>query len=79
MTIVEGNVPLPVAADILGISVPSVKGAMLAGALPIGGAWKNADSSHDMFHISPQKLADYEGYTKADVLRAVEHYKDLDR
>lgn len=43
MTIVEGNVPLPVAADILGISVPSLQGALVAGALPIGSAWKNSN------------------------------------
>lgn len=71
MTIVEGNVPLSIAAEILGISVPSVKGGLLSGTLPIGGAWKNADSSHDMFHISPQRLADYEGYTKDEILEIV--------
>lgn len=69
MRIVEGNVPIPVAADILGISPLSVKGGLQAGALPIGAAWHNEGADkRTMYHISPAKLAEYMGYSKEDVL-----------
>lgn len=77
MQIVEGKVPLPLAAKILGISEPSVKGGMIAGALPIGAAWKNAeDNKNSTYHISPQRLAEYEGYTKEQILELIAEYKD---
>ncbi len=77
MQIVEGKVPLPLAARILGISEPSVKGGMIAGTLPIGAAWKNAEGNkNSTYHISPQKLAEYEGYTKEQILELIAEYKD---
>lgn len=76
MEIVEGNVPLPVAAKVLGISVPSVTGGLIAGALPIGSAWKNEEGNDkNMYHISPKKLADYEGYSKEEILELIDRHK----
>lgn len=76
MQIVEGKVPLPLAAKILGISEPSVKGGMIAGTLPIGATWKNSeDNKNYTYHISPQKLAEHEGYTKSEILELIAEYK----
>ena len=73
MEIVEGNVPIPVAAKILGISVPSVKGMLVAGT-DFGYAWKNReDGSNYQYHISPQKLAEYEGYSNEEILEAMKN------
>lgn len=69
MRIAEGNVPIQVAADILGISQTSVRGGLQAKALPIGASWHNEGSDEKtMYHISPAKLAEYMGYTKEDIL-----------
>lgn len=56
------------AAELLGLSVLSVQGALINKALPIGGAWKNENSSCYTYHISPQQLALYIGLTKEEVL-----------
>lgn len=60
------------AADLLGLSVLSVQGALINKALPIGGAWKNENSSCYTYHISPQQLALYIGLTKEEVLESDE-------
>lgn len=68
MQIVEGNVPIKVAADILGISIDSVKGLLISGT-DFGYAWKNGENNNRyQYHISPEKLARYEGYTKQEIL-----------
>lgn len=56
------------AAELLGLSVISVQGALINKALPIGGAWKNETSSCYTYHISPQQLALYIGITKEEVI-----------
>lgn len=68
MKIVEGNVPITLASNVLGIGGASIKGGLISGALPIGSAWKNPESSSWVYHISPQKLAEYEGYSKEEIL-----------
>lgn len=76
MRITEGNVPIPIAADILGISPLSVKGGLQAKALPIGASWNNKGSDkRTMYHISPAKLAEYMGYTKDEILEYIEERK----
>lgn len=56
------------AAELLGLSVLSVQGALIEKALPIGGAWKNEGSSCYTYHISPQQLALYTGLTKEQII-----------
>lgn len=56
------------AAELLGLSVLSVQGALINKALPIGGAWKNEGSTCYTYHISPQQLALYIGSTKEEVM-----------
>lgn len=56
------------AGELLGLAPLSVQGALVAGALPIGGAWKNENSSTYTYHISAQKLAEYIGLTKEEVI-----------
>lgn len=76
MRITRGNVPIPVAADILGISPLSVKGGLQSGALPIGASWHNEGADkRTMYHISPAKLAEYMGYTKDEILEYMEERK----
>lgn len=57
----SGRVSVKRAAELLGLSPLSVKGALINNALPIGGAWKNENSECYTYHISPAKLADYLG------------------
>ncbi len=40
------------AAELLGLSVLSVQGALINKALPIGGTWKNEGGSCYTYHIS---------------------------
>jgi len=63
------RVPVSVAAKLLGLSVLSVQGALISKALPIGGAWKNENSTCYTYHISPQQLALYIGSTKEEVMK----------
>lgn len=63
------RVPVNIAAELLGLSVLSVQGALINNALPIGGAWKNENSSCYTYHISPQQLALYIGCTKEEVVK----------
>lgn len=56
------------AAELLGLSPLSVQGALIDRALPIGGAWKNENSTTYTYHISPQKLGEYVGLTKEQVI-----------
>lgn len=67
-TIQAARVPVNVAADLLGLSVLSVQGALVNKALPIGGAWKNQNSTCYTYHISPQQLGMYMGITKEEVM-----------
>lgn len=62
-----------VAGEILNLSVQSVQGALIANALPIGGAWKNPGSSTYTYYISAQKLAEFVGITKQEVLERCEN------
>jgi len=55
------RVSVKAAAEILGMSVLSVQGALIHKALPIGGAWKNEGSECYTYHISPKMLSDYTG------------------
>ena len=76
MKLVEGNVPVPCAAKILGISIDSVKGLLIAGIVDFGYAWKNKpDNQQYQFHISPSKLAEYEGYEKQEILEYMKEYR----
>lgn len=61
------RVPVPVAAEILGMSALSVQGALIHQALPIGGAWKNEGSTCYTYHISPKKLSEYTGIDIEDI------------
>ncbi|HCL03110.1 MAG TPA: hypothetical protein DHW61_12005 [Lachnoclostridium phytofermentans] len=63
------RVPVAIAAELLGLSILSVQGALINNALPIGGAWKNEKSSCYTYHISPQQLALYIGSTKEDIMK----------
>ena len=76
MKLVEGNVPVKIAAKILGMSIDSVKGLLIAGIVDFGYAWKN-DSLNEQYqyHISPSKLAEYEGYKKEEILEYMQEYK----
>jgi hypothetical protein len=67
-TIYVSRVSVQIAAELLGLSVLSVQGALISKALPIGGAWKNEGSSCYTYHISPHQLALYIGITKEEVL-----------
>lgn len=62
------RVPVSIAANFLGLSVASVQGALVNKALPIGGAWKNENSTCYTYHISPQQLALYIGCTKEEIM-----------
>ncbi len=63
-----GRVSVKRAAELLNMSPLSVKGALIHKALPIGGAWKNEESTCYTYHISPAKLADYLGMEVEQVL-----------
>ena len=63
------RVPVKVAAELLGLSILSVQGALVCKALPIGGARKNEGSTCYTYHISPQQLALYIGLTKEEVMQ----------
>lgn len=67
-TIQTSRVPVNITAKFLGLSVSSVQGALICKALPIGGAWKNENSSCYTYHISPQQLALYIGVPKEEIL-----------
>jgi hypothetical protein len=56
------------AAELLGLSVVSVQGALINKALPIGGAWKNENSTCYTYHISPQQLSLYTGMPKEEIM-----------
>jgi hypothetical protein len=62
------RVPVQRAAELLGLSVVSVQGALINKALPIGGAWKNENSTCYTYHISPQQLSLYTGITKDKIM-----------
>jgi hypothetical protein len=62
------RVSLKRAAELLGLSILSVQGALINKALPIGGAWKNENSTCYTYHVSPQQLALYIGLTKEEVM-----------
>jgi hypothetical protein len=66
--ILVSRVPVNIAGELLGLSALSVQGALINKALPIGGAWKNDNSSCYTFHISPQQLGLYIGMSKEDVV-----------
>jgi hypothetical protein len=66
------RVPVNVAAELLGLSTLSVQGALINHALPIGGAWKNENSTCYTYHISPQQLAIYIGMTKEEIMEISE-------
>lgn len=77
MKIVQAaRVPLNVAAELLGLSVLSVQGALINKALPIGGAWKNQDSTCYTYHISPQQLGLYIGMSKEEVIKYCKEKED---
>jgi len=63
------RVPVNIASELLGLSIVSVQGALINKALPIGGAWKNENSTCYTYHISPQQLALYIGITKEDIAK----------
>lgn len=67
-TIEVARVPVNVAAELLGLSPLSLQGALVNKALPVGGAWKNENSSCYTYHISPQQLALYIGSTKEEIM-----------
>lgn len=67
------NVSVKRAADLLGMSPFSVQGALKAKALPIGGAWKNDNSTCYKYHISAYLLANYLGITVEEVLGNEKH------
>ncbi len=66
---IQGRVSVKRAAELLDMSVLSVQGALIHNALPIGGAWKNENSTCYTYHISPAKLADYLGITVEEVMK----------
>jgi hypothetical protein len=68
-TIEVSRVPVNVAANLLGLSPLSLQGALINKALPIGGAWKNDNSTCFTYHISPQQLGLYIGITKEEVMQ----------
>lgn len=61
------NLHVKVAAKILGMSELSVRGALIAKALPIGSAWKNPGSSCWKYYISPRLLSEYSGVSIEDI------------
>ena len=71
-TVQTCRVPVKIAAELLGLSVLSVQGALACKALPIGGAWKNEGSTCYTYHISPQQLALYIGVSKEEVMQYCE-------
>jgi hypothetical protein len=68
-TIEVSRVPVNVAANLLGLSPLSLQGALINKALPIGGAWKNDNSTCFTYHISPHQLGLYIGITKEEVMQ----------
>lgn len=76
-TIYVSRVSVQTAAKLLGLSPLSVQGALINKALPIGGAWKNPDSSCYTYHISPQQLGLYIGLTKEEVMDH-QHEEDIE-
>jgi|GEM_PF-2715099 len=55
------NLPVKIAAMVLGMSELSIRGALIAKALPIGSAWKNPGSSCWRYYVSPRLLSEYSG------------------
>lgn len=66
----EQSVDVKRAALLLNMSEKSVQCGLIAGVLPIGAAWHNVGSTAYKYHISAQKLADYLGLTKEEVVYA---------
>lgn len=69
------SVPVRIAAEILGISVLSVQGALREKALPIGTAWKNPDSNLWKYHISPYQLGRYIGMKKNEIYQIIDNFE----
>ena len=63
------NVPIQVAAKLLGLSELSVRGLLIYKPGAIGYAWKNEESGYWKYHISPYLLGRYVGMTKADIYK----------
>lgn len=66
------NVPIQVAAELLGISDLSVRGLLIDKPGAIGYAWKNEKSNCYKYHISPYLLGKYVGMKKSDIYKLYE-------
>lgn len=66
------NVPIQVAAELLGISDLSVRGLLIDKPGAIGYAWKNKNSDCYKYHISPYLLGKYVGMKKSDIYKLYE-------
>lgn len=65
------NVPLPVAAEIMGKNYNFVRIGLQRGILTFGSALKtHADQRHGRYtyYISPKKFMEYTGCTEADII-----------
>lgn len=63
------SVSIKRAAEILGLSPISVQCALRVGALPIGSAWKNENSTTWKYHVSPKLLSEYSGVSEEEIRR----------
>ena len=64
------------AAKILGCSALTIQCGVRCGALPIGSAWKNDGSTCWTYLISPQKLGEYIGLSREDILEKVKAMRE---
>lgn len=71
MEIIPERIAISTAAKILGMSTMSVQGALQAGALDIGGSWKNTGSTTNTYYIGCGKLANFMGIEKEELRRMV--------
>ncbi len=55
----QNRVTVEKAAELLGLSVLTVRWGLINGTLPIGSYIKNGNSKRTVYHISPGALAEY--------------------
>ncbi len=72
MNIIPERVPVEKAAKLLGLSVLSVQGALQAGALDIGGTWKNTGSTTNTYYVGCGRLANFMGISKEELRKLIE-------
>lgn len=76
ISIIPERVAINTAAKLLGLSVLSVQGALQAGALDIGGTWKNTGSTTNTYYIGCGRLANFMGISKEELREKIEEIEN---